>query len=345
MNNQANPIDVSSVFFRDSLPGLIFLEARQSSSVAQAIHGVVGVFPSRGIKLIPVEEMAPLLQLQKKQQDFKVGMWVRMKRGKYAGDLAQVTGLEDIANGEVGLRFLPRIDLTPREKRKDRTASGKGAFRPPAQPFNHEEVRKIYGRKSVKFDGRNGIYVFDGDEFEQGFAMKNLKSNTVTVEDVKPTLAELSLFLGEDAASGKLNLSAIADMNRLTTASALVPGDKVEVFEGEQTGLQGNIETVGPDVISIIAEGGELDGQTLEVPTRSIRKRFDIGQHVRVLNGKNADTMGMVVEVKGDIVTLASDQGDQEIKVFSRDIRASTDLAASGTQTGQFELHDMVMLE
>jgi transcription elongation factor SPT5 len=85
------------------------------------------------------------------------------------------------------------------------------------------------------------------------------------------------------------------------------------VYEGEQTGLYGTIETVTPEVIAIRAEGGDIHGQIVDVPARSVRKRFDIGEHVKILAGKNADVSGMVVEVKGDVVTLMSDQGEQEV--------------------------------
>jgi transcription elongation factor SPT5 len=71
--------------------------------------------------------------------------------------------------------------------------------------------------------------------------------------------------------------------------------------------------TATPEVIAVKAEGGEIHGQVVEVPTRSVRKRFEIGEHVKVLSGKNKDASGMVVEVKGDVVTLMSDQGEQEV--------------------------------
>jgi transcription elongation factor SPT5 len=319
MSKRGNPLDIISVFYRDSLPGMIFLEARQSSSVSQAIYGIVGVFGSRGVNLVPIEEMAPLLKIKKKDVNLNPGMWVRQKRGKHAGDLAQVVDVDQITSGVAGIKFIPRIDLTPREKRRERNANGKGGLggntKPAQRLFAYDDVRKIYGRNSVK-QGTQGSYLFDGDEYIDGFCIKDVKISFIATEDVKPTLEEISRFtqeITEDMGS----LSAIADANRNITAAVLFPGDRVEVYEGEQMNLEGKIITVTPDVISIKVaddiQDENMRGQIVEIPAKSVRKRFDVGEHVKVLSGQNINASGMVVEVKGDVVTLMSDQGEQEV--------------------------------
>jgi transcription elongation factor SPT5 len=302
---------------------MIFVEARQSASVSQAVQGIVGVFISRGVSLVPIEEMAPLLKIKKKEADLIKGMWVRMKRGKHAGDLAQVEDVDQITSGVVGIKFIPRIDLTPREKRRERLASGKAGLGPVAKPpqrlFAYDEVRKIYGRGAVK-PGPQGTYIFDNDEYYQGFCMKDVKINLIATEDVKPTLEEISRFTGDDTNTAEINLSAIADANKNITAAILFPGDKVEVYEGEQSGIIGVVVTVTPDVIAVKAEANDegdqaIHGQIVEVPAKSVKKRFEIGEHVKVLSGRNVNASGMVVEVVKDVVTIMSDQGEQEVSL------------------------------
>lgn len=56
---------------------MIFIEARQSASVSAAVNGIVGIFMSRGVNLVPIEEMAPLLKMKKKDVNLTPGMWVR----------------------------------------------------------------------------------------------------------------------------------------------------------------------------------------------------------------------------------------------------------------------------
>ncbi|KAK4688473.1 transcription elongation factor SPT5, partial [Tremellales sp. Uapishka_1] len=340
----ANPLEIISVFFRDSLQGLIFLEARQSASVRKACEGIVGIYLSREITLVPIEEMAPLLRIKKKEVSLVPGMWVRHRRGKYTGDLAQVVDVDQLTSGVVAIKYLPRIDLTPKDRNREKGLNGKATTKPPARLFQPAEIKKAYGRGSVR-TGNQGNFFFDNEEFIDGFCIKDVKLNLVTSENVNPTLEEISGFSGEGAEPGKFDLSAIADANKNLTAAVLSPGDQVEVFEGEQTGMFGLVETVGSDVISLKVVGGEIHGQTVEVPARSVRKRFDVGEHVKVLSGKHTDLSGMVVEVKGDVVTVMADQGEQEIKVFSKDIRKAGEVAGGSAQVGLFDLHDLVMLD
>ncbi len=42
------------------------------------------------LHLVPVGEMVDCLRINPKEVEVKQGMWVRIKRGKYGGDLAQV---------------------------------------------------------------------------------------------------------------------------------------------------------------------------------------------------------------------------------------------------------------
>src|ERR1700734_1288748 len=82
----ARPLFILSAFQRDSLPGMIYVEARSSQQVSQACNGLVGVYLSRGINLVPIDEMSALLQIKKQDINVTPGSWVRMKRGKYQGD-------------------------------------------------------------------------------------------------------------------------------------------------------------------------------------------------------------------------------------------------------------------
>lgn len=188
-----------------------------------------------------------------------------------------------------------------------------GTIRPPARLFNYDEVRKVYGKGSVKAGPGQASVIFDGDEYEDGFCLKDIKIAGIETENVKPTLEEVARFQGTDEDEAALDLTAIQDANKTTTVSGMFPGDKVEVYEGEQAGLQGRIEAVTEDVITIRQETAGVSGLLVDIDSKYVRKRFDEGEHVKVLNGKNKDASGMVVHVKGDVVTIMSDQGEQEV--------------------------------
>lgn len=317
------PLQILSAFQRDSLPGMIYVEARSSKQVSEACNGLVGIYPSRGVVLVPIEEMASLLQIKKQDLTVTPGTWVRIRRGKYQGDLAQVMDITE--NGEeVGLKFIPRIDLNPKDdvlgadgkKRKKIPVVGAANMRPPQRFFNYEEVAKVYGRKSVS--KRNQVYVFQNDTYKDGFVEKDFRLNALQLEDVNPTLDEITRFSrGQDGAEheGTIDLSIIAEASRKAAIAVLQPGDHVEVFEGEQSGVHGVVQSVAQDIVTISASGVELDGQKIDVPARSVRKRFKPGDHVKVMTGKNADETGLVVSVAENIVTFVSDMSMQEVGI------------------------------
>ncbi|QRV84757.1 transcription elongation factor SPT5 [Ceratobasidium sp. AG-Ba] len=318
------PLEIFSAFQRDSLPGLIYVEAHDAKQVSTALNGLVGAYVSSGIKLVPIDEMSSLLKIKRVETTVQPGAWVRIKRGKYAGDLAQV--LDVTENGEeVGLKFIPRIDLTPRDdvggggvdpKTGKRKKPGMSAptGRPPQRFFNVEEVTKAYGPRSVGRRQANA-YVFMNDTYKDGFIEKDIRLTGIQTDNVNPTLDEITQFAGAHGEDGvpDVDLSAIADAARKAATAVLQPGDHVEVFEGEQTGVHGVVESISGEVVLLRATHIDIEGQKIEVPARSVRKRFKAGDHVKVMAGKNTDETGLVVSVMNNVVTFLSDLSLQEI--------------------------------
>ncbi|KAH7910380.1 hypothetical protein BJ138DRAFT_1114128 [Hygrophoropsis aurantiaca] len=347
----AQPLSILSAFQRDSLPGMIYVEARSAQQVNMACKGLVGVYPSRGIILVPIEEMASLLQIKKQDLTVTPGSWVRIKRGKYQGDLAQVMDITE--NGEdVGLKFIPRIDLNPKDeasvdgKKRKKAGTGLSTMRPPQRFFNYEEVVKVYGRKQVS--KRNQVYVFQNDTYKDGFIEKDFKLSALVLENVNPTLDEITRFTrGQDGAENEnpVDLSIIAEASRKAAISVLQPGDHVEVFEGEQSGVHGVVDSINQDVVTITAVGVDIDGQKIDVPARGVRKRFKPGDHVKVMTGQNADETGLVVSVTDNVVTFLSDMSLQEVSVFSKDLREAAEVGSGTNIVGNYELHDLVQLD
>lgn len=327
---KANPLDIISAFERTSIPGYVYVESRSKAAVIQACANLIGIYRRDPI-LVPINEMAPLLQLKKKETSILPGAWVRLRRGKYQGDLAQVVDITD--NGEeAGIRFLPRIDMNPKEgeigvdgkQKRKRAGVGTGIVgRPPARPFNPEEVLRIWGKKSAVKRGPS--WIFQGDTYTNGFIEKDVRVNALTIENVNPALDEVSMFLmnGKDGSDGvaggaamstAANLEALAEAVRRPVSVSLQPGDHVEVFQGEQSGARGTVDSVMGDVVLIRGEGlTGLEGQMMEVPSRHVRKRFAPGEHVKVMSGLKLDETGMVVDVKGELVTFVSDLTEEEV--------------------------------
>ncbi|KNZ47989.1 hypothetical protein VP01_599g7 [Puccinia sorghi] len=323
---------IISAFYRDSLKGYIYVEARLEVDVREAIQGFVGVYKSE-FRMVPVDEMPDLLRTKKRETPMVPGGWVRIKRGKYSGDLAQV--LEVLENGdEVGLS----------------TTSGGIAFRPPQKLFNAEEVRKAYKHSDVIRSSKGG-YTFHGDLFKEGYIEKDLKISALEVVDVNPRIDEIAKFLGDPSESDPsrtLDFSQIAELSRKAGITVLQPGDHIEVFEGDQKGIQGTVNSIENEVAKIKPDPlahPELKGTEIEIPANSLRKSFKPGDHVKVMAGQNTDETGLVIRVREEVVTFLSDISCKEVEAFARDLRVAAEVGSSANTFGQFELYDLVQLD
>jgi transcription elongation factor SPT5 len=78
---------------------------------------------------------------------------------------------------------------------------------------------------------------------------------------------------------------------------------------------------------------------------KGLRKRFNEGNHVKVVGGSRyKDEVGMVLKIKDDRVTVLVDTSMQEITVFSKDLREATDSGGSAG-AAKYDVHDLVQLE
>ncbi|KAK6197030.1 hypothetical protein LQW54_010946 [Pestalotiopsis sp. IQ-011] len=335
------------------MKGLIYVEAPRQNDILQALDGMLNVYPRTKLLLVDIKEMPDLLRVQK-TPTLEPGSWVRLKRPpKHAGDLAQV--LDITQNGlEARVRFIPRLDYgvrddplaaTTADGKRKRPAFGVGP-RPPQKLFNETEARKSNVR-SVMSGGASGIVSYNGDEFEQGFQVKDIKIQLLNVQDVNPTLEEVTRFAsgGEDGVEN-IDLKSLAASLKDSSANVTyLPGDVIEVYDGEQKGVVGKATNVQNDIVTIDVMEGDLAGQTIEVPTKGLRKRFRTGDHVKVIGGSRyRDEVGMVVKISEDRVTLLTDQSHTEITVFSKDLREASDIGGQGA-LGQYEMLDLVQLD
>ena len=331
------------------MKGLIYVEAPRSVDVLHALDGLLNVYPRTKMMLVDIKEMPDLFRVAK-TPTLEPGAWVRLKRPfKYAGDLAQV--LDVTENGlEARVKFIPRLDYGMRDESGGMTADGKRkrAFGPPSRPpqrlFSEAEARKRHPRH-VQTTGSSILYM--GDEFENGFQVKDVRIQQLTTTDINPTLEEVTRFAsGAEDGTENLDLKALAaslkDSNNLV---AYLPGDVVEVYTGEQKGVVGRTTHVQGDIVTMSVTEGDLIGQTIEVPTKGLRKRFNVGDHVKVIGGsKYRDEVGIVISIDEDRVTLLTDQTNTEVTVFSKDLREASDMGGQAS-LGQYELMDLVQLD
>lgn len=339
-----NPLEIFSAFQRDAFPGRIYVEARNQKAALQACKGVVHLFSQSKILLVPIKEYPDLFRVRKSQDTELVpGAYVRVKRGKYAGDLAVVENLSE--NGlEVQLRLVPRLDYgrapiidtaSGQSKRKRATATD----RPPQRLFSASDAGQ-YDARNLQRRGQNS-YVYAADTYENGYLIKDFKLTLISTEGVNPTLEEITKLT--NAKDEGIDLQSLSEsLRRDTKTQAFQPGEMVEVTQGEQAGLRGRVTDSSGDIVSIVGTEGN-EGVKVAVPSGLLRKYFVVGDHVRVTAGNYKDDTGLVVQRSKDKVTLLSDLSQTEVTVFAKDLKTASDIGGSNV-IGQYALHDLVQL-
>ncbi|KAK4236659.1 hypothetical protein C8A03DRAFT_35421 [Achaetomium macrosporum] len=349
-----NEVPITAAFERAGpnsvMKGYIYVEARRQADILVALDGLSNVYPRSKMMLVEIKDMPDLLRVIK-TPSLEPGAWVRLKKpAKYAGDLAQV--LDVTENGlEARVRFIPRLDYGVRDETLSTpTADGKRKRpgmpgpRPPQRLFSEVEARKRHPRY-IQGNPQTNTWTYMGEDFENGFQVKDILISQLEVKDVNPTLEEVTKFAsGSEDGTENLDLKALAASLKDSNVT-YAAGDVIEVFEGEQQGVVGKAISVQGDIITLEVTEGDLTGRKIEVPNRGIRKRFRPGDHVRVIGGSRfRDEVGMVVSIVDDRVTIVTDQTSQEVTVFSKDLREASDIGGQGS-LGQYSLLDLVQLD
>ncbi|KAJ8683478.1 hypothetical protein QAD02_019270 [Eretmocerus hayati] len=346
------PLQIKSIVAPEGVKGYIYVEAYKQPHVKAAITNVgnlrMGIWKQQ---MVPIKEMTDVLRVVKEQTGLKAKQWVRLKRGIYKDDIAQVDYV-DLAQNQVHLKLLPRIDYTrPRgalrtAQSESEAAKRKKKRRPAAKPFDPEAIRAIGGE--VTSDG--DFLIFEGNRYSRkGFLYKNFTTSAIIADGVKPTLSELEKF--EEAPEGvDLELSGTpltgvtAGKDESTVSHTFSTGDNVEVCEGELMNLQGKVVSIDGNMIMVMPKHEELK-EALEFQAQELRKYFTMGDHVKVVAGRYEGDTGLIVRVEQNRVVLFSDLSMHELEVLPRDLQLCADMATGVDSLGQFQWGDLVQLD
>uniref|UniRef100_A0A8C2WUV4 Transcription elongation factor SPT5 n=1 Tax=Cyclopterus lumpus TaxID=8103 RepID=A0A8C2WUV4_CYCLU len=326
------PLQIKSVVAPDHVKGYIYVESYKQTHVKSAIEGIgnlrMGLWNQQ---MVPIKEMTDVLKVVKEVTNLKPKSWVRLKRGLYKDDIAQVDYVEPSQN-TISLKMIPRIDLDRIKAKmslKDWFAKRKKFKRPTQRLFDAEKIRSLGGE--VSHDG--DFMIFEGNRYSRkGFLFKSFAMSAVITDGVKPTLSELEKF--EDQPEG-------IDLEREHNLQA---GDNVEVCEGELINLQGKILSVDGNKITIMPKHEDLK-DPLEFPAHELRKYFRMGDHVKVIAGRYEGDTGLIVRVEENFVILFSDLTMHELKVLPRDLQLCSETASGVDAGGQHEWGELVQLD
>uniref|UniRef100_A0A3B4B9C0 NusG-like N-terminal domain-containing protein n=1 Tax=Periophthalmus magnuspinnatus TaxID=409849 RepID=A0A3B4B9C0_9GOBI len=206
------PLQIKSVVAPDHVKGYIYVESYKQTHVKAAIEGIgnlrMGLWNQQ---MVPIKEMTDVLKVVKEVTNLKPKSWVRLKRGLYKDDIAQVDYVEPSQN-TISLKMIPRIDLDRIKAKmslKDWFAKRKKFKRPAQRLFDAEKIRSLGGE--VSHDG--DFLIFEGNRYtRKGFLFKSFAMSAVITDGVKPTLSELEKF--EDQPEG-IDLEVVTEAGEM----------------------------------------------------------------------------------------------------------------------------------
>ena len=114
----SQPLQIKSVVAPDHVKGYIYVESYKQTHVKSAIEGVgnlrMGLWNQQ---MVPIKEMTDVLKVVKEVTNLKPKSWVRLKRGLYKDDIAQVhththtRSRSKTVTGEINAKNLRNISL------------------------------------------------------------------------------------------------------------------------------------------------------------------------------------------------------------------------------------------
>ncbi|OAY23542.1 putative transcription elongation factor SPT5 homolog 1 [Manihot esculenta] len=342
--DKGSELQIRSAIALDHLKNYIYIEADKEAHVREACKGLRNIYAQK-IMLVPIKEMTDVLSVESKAIDLSRDTWVRMKIGTYKGDLAKVVDVDNVRQ-RVTVKLIPRIDLQALAKKLEGgEVVKKKAFVPPPRFMNVDEARELHIRVERRRDPMTGDYFenIGGMLFKDGFMYKTVSMKSISAQNIKPSFDELEKFRtpGENGDGDMVSLSTLFANRK---KGHFVKGDAVIVVKGDLKNLKGWVEKVDEENVHIKPEMKDLP-RTIAVNEKELCKYFEPGNHVKVVSGTQEGATGMVVKVEQHVVIILSDTTKEHIRVFADDIVESSEVTTGVTKIGDYELHDLVLLD
>ncbi|KAK1554201.1 hypothetical protein Q3G72_009204 [Acer saccharum] len=337
-------MQIRSAVALDHLKNYIYVEADKEAHVKEACKGLRNIY-SQKVMLVPIREMTDVLSVESKAIDLSRDTWVRMKIGNYKGDLAKVVDVDNVRQ-RVTVKLIPRIDLQAlANKLEGREVAKKKPFVPPPRFMNVDEARELHIRVERRRDQMTGDYFenIGGMLFKDGFLYKTVSMKSISTQNIKPTFDELEKFRSPGE-NGENDIASLSTLFANRKKGHFMKGDAVIVIKGDLKNLKGWVEKVDEENVHIRPEMKGLP-KTLAVNQKELCKYFEPGNHVKVVSGTQEGATGMVVKVEQHVLIILSDTTKEHIRVFADDVVESSEVTTGITKIGDYELHDLVLLD
>ncbi|MQM18242.1 hypothetical protein Taro_051231 [Colocasia esculenta] len=194
LNVRGFKLPLISIFTLEHIKGYVYIEADKQHDIFEACKGFCALYTSK-ISLVPTNEVPRLLSVQHKPNGISEGAWVRMKNGKYKGDLAQVMSF-DAEDKKATVKLVPRIDFQALAKKFGGGISLKHAVIPAPRLISSRELEDFRPHIETRHDRQTGelFEILDGMMLKDGYLYKKVSILSLNCFGVQPSSAELMKF-------------------------------------------------------------------------------------------------------------------------------------------------------
>ncbi|KAL0286332.1 UNVERIFIED_CONTAM: protein RNA-directed DNA methylation 3 [Sesamum angustifolium] len=278
-------LQIISACALDHVKGFIIIEAEKQNDIYEACKGLSTIYSSK-VAAVPSNEISRLLSVRSKSSGISEGMWVRVKNGKYKGDLAQVVAVNDVRK-KVTVKLVPRIDLKAMADKFGGELLERTAI-PAQRLISSSELEEF--RPLIQFrrdrETNQMFEILDGMMLKDGYLYKKVSIDSLSLWGVMPT---------EDELLNRKDFGVVIGSEK---------DDSVKVMkEG----------TEGPSVVTV--KQNELKSASFDKKLFSVLDQhsntLSVNDHVLVMDGPLKDRQGIVKKIYKGILFLC-DESEQE---------------------------------
>ena len=327
------PLSIFSVTVSDKVAGVLYIEAFREIHVREAIKGIENIYQSK-IQKVPKKEMHQVYKMDKADKvKIKRGLYVRVNKGLYSGDLAQVIHPSENCIGAI-CKIVPRLKI-----KEELPSNVKGYFRynrPPKQLFGANLITADEIQECFHETIKKRVFKWNKMCFRKGFLIKYFPLKELEVQNPNPKLKEvqslkylkdLNKSKKHDDSSDSCNEDDANALNQIYEESSLFSkGEIIKVIEGELANMKGKIESVSLNEVSFKPEISNFK-EILDIDINLILKHFNVGDSVRAIYGYYKGEKGLVTKVSGEKVTIFSHILMKEFVINANYLKLSSEIS------------------
>lgn len=288
---------VRAVVARTGLPGRVFAEAASIVHARNFAASIAELNP-RVLKLVPHEDIPSILYV-KCPFVLDGKDWARVTgQGRgwsvYRGDIGMIVPKE----GTTDLVIIPRI----------KTSHSKSGHRPAQALFTLPTIKATFGENSVDAVSADGSFTFKGKRYtKEGF----LYCDTNEVDlcrpaDDIPTQEEFQIFKKCGLINEGTLTRTVSRLEQLKISTC----SRVLIVQGEFRGLLGKVADVAENEVTVFIDSLNHVQQMLK---SAVRTTYRIGDEVQISNGDLRGSVGWIVDVQDQMVTVVDVDKDMEV--------------------------------